>query len=763
MARTSLIGASIPRIDAAVKATGKARFASDISFPRMLHGKILRSPLPHARLLNVDTSRAARLAGVKAVVTGRDTAGVKFGFIVVPEGFRDKLALAIDRVRFIGDEIAAVAAVDEETAQEALELIQVDYQELPAVFDPEAAMEPDAPRIHDHAEDNISRKLELEFGDVDEGFRRSAHIREDWFATQATSHVPVETHSAVAVYEPPGRLTIWTSTQSPFYVQDDLSRTLLLLPGDIRVIKPFVGGGFGGKGDGMDSLDFCASLLSMKTGRPVRICYSRDEEFVATRRRHPATIGLKTGVSRDGTILAKESRVVLDGGAYTTQGGMAPHIFATRLSFPYRQGALRYRGYRVYTNKQTSAAMRGYGSPQVHFAQDVQMELIARDLGLDPQEVRLKNGLVTGETTISGAFVPSSGFLDSVIRVKTAMAEAGKQDGKSLRGWGIGCAGYASGTGVRVRPGAQAFSQAEVRAHADGTVTLLTGAADIGQGSDTVLSQIVAEELSLPMESVRIISADTAITPPDLGTYASRVTVMGGNAAWAAARHLKEQLLEATAQTLEASAGDLVMEDGRISVKGTPDRGLSFAEAVAAFHGQSAGRSAAGRGVYNATSIAPPNWVFGTNGSEVEIDRETGQVAVLRVAAAHDCGVAINPLSVEGQVEGAIHMGLGFALTEKMEVGGGQVLNPSLLDYKVPTSLEMPEVDVLHLHVVDPVGPFGAKEIGEGSVGPNGPAIANAIREASGVEMYHLPITPEDMLKALEKRAASTSGEKGAI
>lgn len=753
MASTSLIGASVPRVDAAVKATGGARYASDISLPRMLHGKILRSPFPHARLLNVDTSRAARLPGVKALITGRDTAGIKFGFIVVPEGFRDKLALAIDRVRFIGDEIAAVAAVDEDTAREALELIRVDYQELPAVFDAEAAMEPGAPLIHEDKPGNISRKLELQFGDVDEGFRRSHHIREDLFTTQATSHVPLETHCAVASYEPAGRITVWTSTQSPFYVQDDLSRTLLLPPGDIRVIKPFVGGGFGGKSDGMDSLDFCASLLSMKTGRPVRIAYERDEEFAATRRRHPAVIYLKTGVARDGTILAKEGRVIMDGGAYTTQGGMAPHIFGIRLSFPYRQGALRYQGYRVYTNNQTSAAMRGYGSPQMHFAQDVQLELIAEDLGLDPKEVRLRNGLATGETTVSGIFVPSSGFADTVSLVKAARSEPADRDPGRLRGWGIGCVGYSSGTGLRVRPGVHALCQAEVKAHGDGTVTVLTGASDIGQGSDTVLSQIVAEELSLPMEKVRIISADTAITPPDLGTYASRVTVMGGNAALAAARDLKGQLLQVAAHALEASAGDLVLEGGRISVKGSPDRGLSFAEAVETLQRTSAGRTPAGRGVYNTPSVVPPTWSFGTHGAEVEIDRETGQVAVLRVAAAHDCGVAINPVSVEGQVEGAIHMGLGFALSEKMETAGGQVLNPCLLDYKVPTALEVPEVDVQQVEVVDPAGPFGAKETGEGSVGPNAPAVANAIRNASGVQINQLPVTPEGLLNALGGRA----------
>ncbi|MDP2937134.1 MAG: molybdopterin-dependent oxidoreductase [Dehalococcoidia bacterium] len=752
MTNHTQIGRRLPLLDAEAKATGQARYSSDVVLPRMLYGKILRSTLPHARLLRVDTSQAERLAGVKAVVTGRDTSGVKYGNVVVPEGFRDRLALAIDKVRYIGDEIAAVAAVDEDTAQEALGLIEVEFEELPAVFDPEEAMKPGAPQIHAHVERNISRRQLMEFGDVAKSFRDAYLVREDQFATQATSHVPLETHGCVAMYESPCKLTLWTSTQVPFYVQDDLAMTLKMPRGDIRVIKPVTGGGFGGKADGMDATDFCASLLSIKTGRPVRVANTREEEFSATRRRHPMIIRLKTAVARDGTLLAKECHLILDGGAYNHQGPITPMVFSTRFMLPYRQEAIRCDASRVYTNKSPSSAMRGFGSPQIHFAQDVQMDLIAGDLGVDPLELRLKNGLETGETTISGFHIFSSGFRETLRRVRGVRVPTGVKAGDALAGWGLGCTGFPCGTGRRSHSGSEAYSGATVVAHEDGSVTLLTGAADVGQGSNTTLSQIVAEELAIPLERVKTVSADTAITPRDFGAYSSRTTMMAGNAALEAARRVKEQLLDATAQALEANVSDLVLKDGRIEVKGSPERGLTFAEAVVGAHRSSAGRDVKGEGAFiPVTAEGSPSWSFGTNAAHVEIDRETGQVVVRRMAVARDSGVEINPMAVEGQIEGSVHMGIGFALTEELMTQQGQVLNPSLLDYKVVTPLEMPPIDVLRVDVTDPVGPFGAKEVGEGAVGPNAPAIANAILHAAGIQVKTLPIKSERVLEALKE------------
>lgn len=752
MANFSQIGRRLPLLDAEAKATGQARFSSDMTLPRMLYGKILRSPWPHARILRVDTSRAERLPGVKAVITGRDTLGVKYANVVVPEGFRDRLPLAMEKVRYIGDEIAAVAAIDEDTAQEALGLIVVDFQELPAVFDPEAAMKPGAPRIHGHVENNVSRDHLMEFGDVEKGFRHAYLVREDRFATQATSHVPLETHGCLAMYEPPGKLTIWTSTQVPFYVQDDLAMTLGMPRGDVRVIKPVAGGGFGGKADGMDATDFCASLLSIKTGRPVRVANNREEEFSAVRRRHPTIISLKTAVARDGRLLARECRLVMDGGAYNHQGPIIPAVFSARFMLPYRQEAIRCEAFRVYTNKSPCSAMRGFGSPQVHFAQDVQMDLIARDLGMDPLELRLRNGLETGDTTISGFHIFSSGFRETLRRAGVVRAGTGVGAGDVLSGWGLGCSGFPCGTGRRSHPGDDAYSGATVVADEDGSVTLLTGASDLGQGSNTTLSLIVAEVLSIPLEWVKIVSADTAITPRDFGAYSSRSTMMAGNAALEAATRLKEQLLDATAQALEANVSDLVTKDGRMEVKGSPERGLSFAEAVRATHRASAGRAVKGEGAFTpATTEGSPSWSFGTNRAHVEIDRETGQLAVLRMAVARDSGVEINPLAVEGQLHGQVHMGIGFALTEELRTHEGQVLNPSLVDYKVLTPLEMPPMDLLRVDVKDPVGPFGAKEVGEGAVGPNAPAIANAIFQAVGIEAKTLPIKSEWVLAALEE------------
>ncbi|HLE80792.1 MAG TPA: molybdopterin cofactor-binding domain-containing protein, partial [Dehalococcoidia bacterium] len=479
-------------------------------------------------------------------------------------------------------------------------------------------------------------------------------------------------------------------------------------------------------------------------------------------------IRLKTAVSRDGRLLAREAHMVIDGGAYNHQGPLIPLVFPARFMLPYRQEAIRCEAVRVYTNKSPCSAMRGFGSPQIHFAQDVQMDLIGRDLGMDPLELRLKNGLETGDTTISGFHIYSSGFRETLRLARNALplqgiaghtgsrgvrAPTGVEAGGALAGWGLGCSGFPCGTGRRSHSGQEAYSGATVEAHEDGSVTLLTGAADLGQGSNTTLSQIVAEELAVALERVKIVSADTAVTPRDLGAYSSRTTMMAGNAALRAARRVKEQLLEATAQALEANASDLALVGGRIEVKGSPERGLSFAGAVVAAHRSSAGKPVVGEGSFTpVTSEGSPSWSFGTNAAHVEIDGDTGEILVRRMAVARDSGVEINPLAVEGQLEGSVHMGIGFALTEELRTQDGQVLNPSLLDYKVMTPLEMPAIDLLPVDIVDPVGPFGAKEVGEGAVGPNAPAIANALLQAAGIEVKTLPIVAEWVLEALEDR-----------
>ncbi len=748
MASSRLVGQSIPRLDSKQKATGQCHYTGDMQMPGLLQGRILRSAVPHARIVNVDTSRAARLPGVKAVVTGADTAGIPFGFAA---GFMDKQGLCTDKVRYIGDDIAAVAAVDEDTAEEAIGLIQVEMEELPAVFDPADAMREGAPKIHEHAENNIGHKVAIELGEVDEGFQQAYLVREDIFTTPAQAHAPMEPHVAIGQYDPADGFTVWSSTQTPFYAQEDLANCLQVPRSRVRVIKPPVGGGFGAKSDGTDTLEFCSALLAMKAGRPVRITYDRDEEFAVTRRRHPATMRLKTGVTRDGIILARECHVILDGGAYYFGGAVALFLFHSRLFMPYGARGVRYEGYRVYTNKAPGGAMRGYTSPQAHFAQDAQIELIARELGIDSVEIRRRNAVHPGDVCLNGARVLSSSFVPGLDALAPLLSKE-EGDGRLRRGTGIGCASFGSGAAHRVRPGKEAYSAARLIASQDGFFTLLTGASDIGQGTETILSQMVAQELGVPLEKIRIIAADTALTPLDLGSYSSRVTTMAGNASLMAAGEVARQIKEAAAQKLEANPDDLELAEERVHVKGSPEKGLSLPEAIIASQVAQGGAPVVGQGVFNTRARVSPTFSFGSQVADLTVDTETGQVEVSSITCTHDCGVAINPMLVEGQLEGSVQMGMGFALTEVIVEDGGANLNPSFLDYKVPTAVDMPRVKSVFLEEADPVGPYGAKEAGEGTTGPTAPSIVNAIAQAVGTHIKSLPVRPEDLLGALDKR-----------
>ena len=751
-----LIGKRLPRIDGRDKVTGKALYSGDLALPGMLCGMILRSPLPHAKILSVDPSRALRVPGVKAVVSGEETLKVKYGVISRSAKFMDEHPLAVEKVRFIGDEVAAVAAVDADTALEALDLIRVEYEELPAVFDPEEAQRPGAPLIHDHAPGNISREFHLEKGDVEEGFRRSDLVREDVFTTQSAIHAYLEPHAALAHWDLNGKLTLYTSTQTPYYVQQHLARTLGVNPDRIRVIKPFVGGGFGGKSDGMAALDYCTALLSRKAGRPVKIVYSRDEEFTAARRKHPVVITMKTGVKKDGTILARQCKAVLDGGAYCSLGPLTTVLVGTFQTLPYRIENFKYDGCRVYTNKPPCGAMRGHGGPQAHFAQDVQMDMIAEELGMDPSDLALKNGLRTGDESAAGFKIVSSAFAECVERVsqETRFRDRRKaRVDKGHKAWGIGlgCGGFPSGAGFYFTHTTSAHSSVIIKGGEGGGLTVLTGASDIGQGSDSIISQIVAEVLGLSVRDVHITSADTEITPPDMGTYSSRVTVAAGNAALRAARAAREEVFKVVAKKLEASPEDLVAAQRRIFVKGSPDMGVSFGEAVDLYQSENSGAPLVVRGSYNSPDPMSPTYSFGAYIAEVEVDLRTGEVRVLKVTVGHDCGQPLNPMSVEGQIEGCIVMGMGYALSENLVFEKGQTLNPSLLGYRAPTSNQVPEIVIHHVVSQDPEGPFGAKETGEGSLDPITPAIANAVYHATGVRIKDLPITPEKILWGLKR------------
>ena len=760
MKEYSIVGKRLPRIDAKDKVKGRALYTDDLRLPRMLYGVILRSPFPHAKILAVDTSSATKLLGVKAIVTGEDTLKIKYGAISRSPKYMDEYPLAVEKVRFIGEEVAAVAATDPEIAMEALNLIRVEYQELPAVFDPGEAQKPDAPQIHDHAPGNISREFHIKNGDPKKGFSESDLIREDTFVTQSAIHAYLEPHAALAYWDLSGKLTLYTSTQTPYYVQQHLALTLGISPESIRVIKPFVGGGFGGKSDGMAALDFSAAWLSKKTGRPVKITYSRDEEFIAARRKHPVTITMKTGVKKDGTILARQSKVILDGGAYCSLGPLTTILTGTFQTLPYRFENFQYDGYRIYTNKPPCGAMRGHGGPQIHFAQDVQMDMIAEDLGIDPVELAMKNGLRTGDESAAGFRIISSAFHECLSRASKRAEWKEKRFQKKIEknkayGIGLGCGGFPSGAGFYFTNTTSAQSSVMIKVGEGGGVHVLTGASDIGQGSDSIICQIVAEVLGLSLENIHLTSADTELTPPDMGTYSSRVTVAAGNAALKAANLVKKEILQVVSEKLKVPAQDLLLRDGEILMGERPDLFVSFADAVSLYQIKNNGSPLLVEGSYNSPDPMSPTYSFGAYICEVEVDLRTGEAKVLKMTVGHDCGQPLNPISVEGQIEGSIAMGMGYALSEKLIFEGGQTLNPSFLGYKIPIAIQIPEIKIEHVVSEDPEGPFGAKETGEGSLDPTPGAIANAIYNATGVRIKELPITPEKILRELERKGRS--------
>ena len=752
----NVVGMRLPMLDAAQKAKGTAQFTDDLTLPGMLYGKILRSRFAHARILNIDTSKAEKLPGVKGVISGRDIPDRQYG--IVPMA-KDEYALAKEKVRYIGDDVAAVCAIDPEIAEEAIELIKVDYEELPAVFDPLEAKKEGAPEIHQGVKNNTSFAIHKEFGDVKRAFAECDAVFEDSFYSQAVNHAPLEPHAALAQFDPFGKeLTIWTSTQIPFFLRRNLSNTLQIPERKIRVIKPKVGGGFGQKID-LFAKDFCAAWFAIHLGKPIKFVYEREEVFVSTRQRHPMYITVKTGMKKDGIILAQQFQVYADGGAYNSTAPTMIALSCYFLMIPYRVPNLIYEGYHVYTNKPVSGAMRGHGIPQVRFAVERQLDMISERLGLDQVEIRMKNSIHAGESHPAKFIINTCGFSDSIQKAADAIGWREKR-GKLPFGRGVGLAGAAFPGGVSNM--SHISSGAIVQMGRDGAVNILTGAADIGQGAETVISQIVAEELGVPIEDIRITAADTGITPLDPGTFGSGVTIRAGNAARIAAIAVKKKLFEFVDKILEANAADLVARDRKIYVKGSPDRGIAFSDALKAYQYADLPMPIVGRGFWMAPATEPttllkedgnfaPSYSFMTQAAEVEVDLRTGKVKLLKMVTAHDCGRPINPMLVEGQLEGSVVGGMGQALYEEVIVEKGQVMNPSFLDYGFPTFMEMPEIESIEVETDDPIGPFGAKEAGEGTQLSPAPAIANAIYDAIGVDFMALPITPEKILEALQR------------
>jgi len=753
----NVVGTRVPMLDAAQKAKGTALFTDDLILPGMLYGRILRSPVAHARIVNIDTSRAEKLPGVKGVVTGREIPDRQYG--IVPKA-RDEYALAKDKVRYIGDDVAAVCAVDPEIAEEALDLIAVEYEELPAVFDPLEAKKDGAPVIHEGIKNNTSFFIRKEFGDVAKAFAECDAVFEDTFYSQPVNHAPLEPHAAMAQYDPlNGELTVWSSTQIPFFLRRNLSNTLQIPESKVRVIKPKVGGGFGQKID-MFAKDFCAAWFAMHLGRPVKILYEREEVFIATRQRHPMYITVKTGVKKDGTILAQDYRAFADGGAYNSTAPTMMALSCFFLMIPYRVPNLIYEGSHVYTNKPVGGAMRGHGIPQARFAVERQLDMIADRIGVDPAEIRIKNSIHAGEPHPGGFVINTCGFAESVAKAAAAIGWKEKR-GKLPYGRGVGLAGASFPSGVSNM--SHISSGAVVQVGRDGAVNVLSGAADIGQGAETVISQIVAEELGVRIEDVRITAADTGITPLDPGTFGSGVTVRAGNAARLAAMAAKNKIFEFVADKLEANVADLTARDRKIFVKGSPEKGMTMLEALKGYQYADLPMPIVGRGSWMAPASEPttlfkqsgnfaPNYSFMTQAAEVEVDLQTGRVKLLKMVTAHDCGRPINPMLVEGQLEGSVVGGMGQALYEDVIVEKGQVLNPSFLDYGFPTFLEMPQIEAIEVETDDPIGPFGAKEAGEGTQLSPAPAIVNAIYDAIGVDFMDLPITTEKVLAALEAK-----------
>lgn len=765
------IGKSVPRKDGPSKVTGQAKYTVDIQLPRMLVGRILRSPHPHARILHIDTSRAKRLKGVEAVVTGSDTLGKKYGFVETPRYPPDQYPLAMDRVRFVGEELAAVAAVDEYAAEEALSLIRVDYEPLPAVFEPEEAMQPGAPEIHPRdpkvGEDlaNIGGKTATSWGDIEAGFAEAHYIRQDRFESHLRTHGYLEAQATVASYESGDKLNIWTSSQGPFIKRDFLARLFGLPVSAVRVLKTYVGGAFGGKCD-FFSHEFCAALLSMKTARPVKIAVSREEIFASYRHGQPLIIEIKTGLKKDGTFVAQQIKTINNCGAYRGTGPVVIFLAYSFAMIPYRVPHFKYDGYSVYTNNPVRTAQRGHGVPQMRFAVESHLDMIAEELAIDPVSIRLKNARQPGEELPNGDNLHNFGLSECITRVAERVGFKEKYGlqraapaGTKRRGVGIGVTGYHTGT--LIYPNSSCVI---VKMNDDGSVNLITGALDIGQGAETILSQIVAEEIKVPLEEVQVTAADTETTPVDIGSWISGGTYVTGNAARIAAGEVRRKLLEIAASEMEVSVADLVLAEKSVYVAGSPEHRLTYAQLVAASIRKRRGDPIIGEGhwrIMRDEAFHPSlsttkgrwteNYACNVQAVEVEVDVETGEARLLRAVTASDCGFPINPLLVEGQIDGQVSMALGHAFLEEVLMKEGRTLNPNWLEYCMPNIHNVAKSEYIHVitEQYHPDGPFRTKEMGESYVSGILAAIANAIYDAVGVRLYTTPFTPEKILHGL--------------
>jgi CO/xanthine dehydrogenase Mo-binding subunit len=751
MTELSVVGRATPKKDGPEKVTGRTRYLHDLVLPRLAHGKILRSRHPHARLVRIDTRRAAALPGVLAVLTGADVEQQPFGFA------RDQTALKTGKVRCIRDEIAAVAAEAPAIAEEALALIEVEYEPLPTVFSPEDALVPGAARVHDERADNqTDLRYQFTHGDVDRAFAEAAAVVEGVYRLNFVTTCCLETMVALADWDLRGALTMWSTTQVPFLYQREIAKALGISGDRVRVMQPPVGGNFG-RGLDLYPIDVIAALLARRVGRPVKVEFERLEEFVASPTREPCTIRLRSAADVSGRLLARDAHVTIDNGAYVSWGSTTPYVMLATVAGLYRVPNVRFDTTIAYTNNPYSGSMRGYGNLESTFAVESQMDELADRLGLDRLEIRRRNVTKSGDVNPQGFVVTSCAMSECLEAVAEAVAAPLPPP---QAGWrrGIGYAGM-----FHVAGGARIYRSdgcgAIVKMDDFGKVALITGASEIGQGSETVLAMIVAETLGVPLERVEVVNSDTAVKPWDVGAHASRTTFIAGNAARMAAEKLRADLLAMAAEQLDEPVERLAMKDGAIFVAAESQRRLPYERVARGGHYQPGGRTLVAEAFYDPpTSMLDKDlrgnisatYGFAAQAVVLDVDDATGAIRVRRVASAHDVGRALNPLAAEGQIHGGIHMGLGYALAEHLVVEQGQVLTATFMDYAILRADDMPEMVIRLIETHDAEGPFGAKGLGESGVIPVSAAVANAVHDAVGVRFSELPITPARVRAALE-------------
>lgn len=767
------VGKPLRRVDARGKVTGETRFADDLALPGMLHMKLVRSTVPHARLLGVDAAAALALEGVRAVLTGAEFP-IPFGILPVSQ---DEHALCTDKVRFVGDPVAAVIAVDEATAEDAVPLVKVRYEPLETIASPEEALATPEPRIHAYGDGgNVHKAVALDFGDVPAALAGAAHVFEDTFFYQGNTHLALEQHATLAYVDPDGRLVIASSTQTPHYLHRAAAKVLGLPPARIRVIATPQGGGFGGKTDPFNH-EIVAAKAALVTGRPVKITLTREEVFYCHRGRHPVLMRMRTGVGKDGRIVGHSVETLLDGGAYGSYGVASTFYTGALETVTYRMPRYRFRGCRTFTNKPPCGPKRGHGTPQPRFGLEVHLDKICEKLGRDPAEWRIENAVAAGSLTANWMQIRTTGLvacLEAVVEASGWRARRGKL-GRG-RGLGLASSAYMCGAGFPIYFNDMPHSGVQLLLDRGGGVTATCGAAEVGQGSDNVLAVLVAEVLGLQPDDVRVVTGDTALGPVDLGSYSSRVTLMMGNAAVEAATRVRERIALAVAAKLDVPAARVGFGGGRVFDVSDPERGLSFAEAVQ--RAEAAGGTVGAVGSYRPDPPAArykgggvgisPAYSYSAAVVEVEADEATGIVRPVKIWIAHDVGRALNPVLVRGQVEGSVYMGLGEALMEEQafqrlpkRLSGALVhRTPSMLEYKSPTCLEMPEIETILVEAPEPNGPFGAKEVGQGPLLPIPPAVANAVHDALGVRVDEVPVTPEKVLAALRSPARRAGPER---